>query len=70
MTALVLVLAAAAMFAFGRWGQRNATGLIATSALSAESRLRKERAVRRGSVAWQIIAVLPFLAAVVLLIDR
>jgi len=69
MTAIGLLGLAIAIFAFGRWGQRNASALVATVALSTESRLRKERAMRRGGIAWQAGAIVPALAAVMVMLD-
>lgn len=56
MEALLFTLAVA-LFVFGRWGQRNAAMLVPT-ALSEEGQWRKERSVRRGGIAFQIVAVL------------
>jgi hypothetical protein len=61
MTAAVIgLLFAAALFAIGRWGRRNAAGLVPT-ALSEAGQRSQERALRRGSVACQLAAGL-FLA--------
>jgi hypothetical protein len=53
--AVVALVFAAVLFAIGRWGRRNAAGLV-PSALSEEGQRSQERALRRGSVACQLAA--------------
>ncbi|WP_043603387.1 MULTISPECIES: hypothetical protein [Protofrankia] len=48
---------AAAFFAVGRWGQRNAPALVPVS-LSPEGRAKRERSLRRGARSCKIISLL------------
>jgi hypothetical protein len=61
MGSIVLASIALLLFAFGRWGQLRAADLVVD--LAPESRARKERSIRRGGAAWQIVAVMLFLLA-------
>ena len=67
MTCVGLALVAVLMFAFGRWGQRNASAL-APDLLPPHHRARRERQIRRGAVAWQLGALLPLVALMALVV--
>ncbi|WP_250291057.1 hypothetical protein [Frankia sp. CiP1_Cm_nod1] len=60
---LVQLAFAAAFFAIGRWGQRNAAALVPAS-LSPEGRAKKERSLRRGARSCTIIAIVFVVLAV------
>ena len=53
-SAVVSVLFASVLFAIGRWGRRNAAGLVPT-ALSEAGQRSQELVLRRGSVACQLV---------------
>jgi hypothetical protein len=69
MTADVLLglVLAAVLFLIGWWGRRNAAALVPPS-LSAESRARKERELRRGAFALIGLGVLVFVGVLARLI--
>lgn len=52
---IVALVLAAVLLVVGRWGRRNAAGLVPSS-LSASARQDKERVVRRGGTTCQIVA--------------
>lgn len=59
-----LLVVAVLMFAFGRWGQRNAAGLLPAD-VAGERRLRKQRQLHRGGIAWQVVGVLFAMGSIV-----
>ncbi len=69
-TAVVMFALAALLFAFGRWGQAHTDGLLPTGG-TAEARSRKQRQLRRGAIAWQVVSVVPVaIGATLLIIGR
>ncbi|MFJ8816602.1 hypothetical protein [Amycolatopsis thermoflava] len=67
MLVALAVLAGVFFFAVGRWGRRNAAGLVPPS-LSAAGREKKERGLRTGALSCQIAGVVFVLLGVAALV--
>jgi ABC-type Fe3+ transport system permease subunit len=65
----VLLVLAVSLFAIGRWGRRNAAGLV-PSTLPPEVRQKRERSLLRGALTCQVLALFFVVLALGLLIDE
>jgi hypothetical protein len=63
MAVAVALLFAATLYPIGRWGHRNAASLVPMG-YSADGKRDKERVLRRGSLACQVVAVACLLIAI------
>jgi hypothetical protein len=58
-SSLIFMPLAILMFVFGAWGRRHA-GKLATQETDPTRRERKQKSIRNGGVAWQIVAAACF----------